>query len=84
MSLVVLVFAYISAALTGSVLVASGMYGIAPSWVVDTCRENAFFCRYPYLLLIVLAGLLFLYRWLQQREGPDRRPWAKKLRQILD
>jgi hypothetical protein len=83
-SLLILIFAYALAILSGVLLVASHLYGNGPAWLTDICTGNALLCQYPVLTLALLLPLLVIYRRVEQSEPPDQRAWARRLRRLMD
>jgi hypothetical protein len=83
-SLFLLMLIYGVAVAIGTLFVAVGLYAPVPTWLAPICSGNPWFCRYPFIPMLILLPLLFLYRKVQSREERDEAPWARRLRSILD
>ena len=82
----ILALLYVCAVGTGTLYVASGLYGTAPIWLTQICDPGGLLCEAPYLAPVGSLALGYLYRFEEAREktsGYLPAQWRIKLRRWL-
>jgi hypothetical protein len=77
---------YITAAASGVLLAASGLYGHVPVAIASVCSDGALLCRAPYIGFLIPLAFSYLYRLAvayERSRGSRVSGWRLKLRRIF-